>query len=132
MNVNLLPGGFTVCQLPDLSGFDSGSDAPDAVPFFLARTGSEISLVCRTTRVPRITVAREDGWSLFRVEGPLDFGLVGILSSLTGTLAAAGIPVFAVSTFDTDYLLVHTDRLTETLTAWRAAGHRVEEDLESM
>lgn len=127
MRLFRMPDGYTVCQLSDLSGFDADISAPDAVPFFLSCTGSEISLVCRTARVPRSTVAREDGWSLFRVEGPLDFGLVGILSGLTGTLAAAGIPVFAVSTFDTDYLLVRTERLSDTLTALRTAGHRVEE-----
>lgn len=132
MKLYWMPGDFTVCQLSDLSAFDPDGVAPEAVPFFLSCTGSEISLVCRTALVPPAAVTREDGWSLLRVEGPLEFSLVGILSSLTDTLAAAGIPVFAVSTFDTDYLLVHTDRLPGTMSTLRASGHQVEEMPESV
>ena len=67
----------------------------------------------------------EAGWRCLKVEGPLDFGLTGILAAITAPLAAAGIPVFAVCTYDTDYVMVKTDQLADAVDALRHAGHRV-------
>ncbi len=101
MKIEWLDGDFTVCQLRD------AKDADLTVPFtFFARTDREISLVCPASACPENALNREDGWRCFRLPGPLDFSLVGILAKITGRLRDAGIPVFAVSTFDTDYVLV--------------------------
>lgn len=87
--------------------------------FSLSGTAEEISLVCEAEFAPE-SPAVESGWRLFKVDGPLDFGLTGILSSIAAPLAAAGISIFAVSTYDTDYILVkdaHSDAAAERLSA---------------
>jgi hypothetical protein len=93
-------------------------------PFtFLSLTDQESSLVCPTERVPENTLKREDGWSLLRVVGPLDFSLIGILARIAAVLAEAGISIFAISTFDTDYLMVKQDTLQTAEKALRAHGY---------
>ena len=67
----------------------------------------------------------ETGWQALRLAGPLDFSLIGLLASLTGTLAEEGISVFVVSTFDTDYILVRSGQVTQAVRALRQAGHWV-------
>ncbi|HJV89216.1 MAG TPA: ACT domain-containing protein [Holophagaceae bacterium] len=90
----------------------------------LTRTDEELSLVVPLDRVPE-GVRREGPWRAVQVEGPLDFALVGILAELSGILARAGISCFALSTFDTDYLLVKSDRLEAACEALGAAGHAI-------
>ena len=117
MTVELLPHSFTVCKVAELS------QAALAAPFtFTGRTDAEISLVCPTERAPAGTIAREDGWRAFRVAGSMPFTLTGVLSRLTGLLAQAGVPVFSVSTFDTDYVLVKGERLSDARAALTAGG----------
>ncbi|HJV22480.1 MAG TPA: ACT domain-containing protein [Holophagaceae bacterium] len=90
----------------------------------LTRTGEELSLVVPLDRVP--TEVRSEGpWRALQVEGPLDFALVGILADLSGVLAQASISCFALSTFDTDYLLVKADRFPAAREALEAAGHEI-------
>lgn len=121
MKLKLFPGEYAVCQPRVLA------DVPIEDEFwFLGKTDEEISLVCRAESVPDDAAKSEADWRMFRVEGVLDFSLVGILSRLTGVLAEAGIPVFAVSTFNTDYLLVKKDRLTDAVAALSAAGYSVD------
>ena len=121
MTLQTLPHTFAVCKLRDFSGVDLGA------PFtFAAATDGEHSLVCPAALAPAGALAREDGWHAFRVKGSKDFGLVGVLASITGALAAAGIPLFAVSTFDTDYVLVKEERFAAALDALAAAGWAVE------
>jgi hypothetical protein len=91
----------------------------------ITRTAEELSIVCRAEDVPE-GVRCERGWRCLRVAGALDFALVGVLTSLLAPLADAGIPVFAASTFDTDYLLVKEDRWDVAVEALRREGHRVE------
>lgn len=71
---------------------------------------------------PPHAASTEGPWTVFEVAGPLDFSLVGIINTLTGPLVAAGVPVFVVSTFDTDYLLTAHDKSAEAAAAWLAAG----------
>ena len=92
---------------------------------FVGKTPDELSLVCETALVPENTCAREDGWRALRVEGTLEFSLIGILSSITSVLAQAKISVFCVSTFDTDYVLVKEEKLADALTALTRAGYDV-------
>jgi hypothetical protein len=116
-----LDAQFAVCRL--------ASDAPlpawAAGPLVsITRTPDELSIVCRREDVPD-DVRCEPGWRCLRVAGLLEFALVGVLAGLLPPLADAGIPVFVVSTFDTDYLLVKEDRLEAAVAVLRGAGHRV-------
>ena len=121
MKLKLFPGEYAVCQPRVLA------DVPiEDENWFLAKTHSEISLVCRAESVPDDVIKSEAGWRMFRVEGVLDFSLVGILSRLTGVLANAGVPVFAISTFNTDYILVKDERLSAAQEALVRAGYEIE------
>lgn len=121
MNLKLksLPLDLTVCKLATLDQLDLSAGF-----FFVGRTDEEISLVCETARVPENTLAREDGWRVFRVEeGPLDFSLVGILSRISAVLAENQIGIFAVSTFNTDYILVKKDNFPKAQKVLISAGY---------
>lgn len=113
MVLKAISGKFSVCSLTGIEGVSLEDEF-----CFLSRTDEELSLVCRSERVPAGVWKMEDGWRMFRVEGVLDFSLTGILSRLSSALAEARIGVFAVSTFNTDYILVRTadfDRAREAL-----------------
>jgi hypothetical protein len=116
----LLPETFAVCRLP--------ADAPLpawalAGPYFaITRTSDELSIVCVQAQVPS-GVTCQPGWRCLQVAGPLDFALTGVLASLAQPLAAAGVSIFAISTYDTDYLLVPDRSLAAALAALRNAGH---------
>ncbi len=101
-----IPGSFAVCRLDPgdtVPGWASGSR--DSALLCITRTDRELSIVAPDSVVPD-GVRVERGWVALRVVGTLDFGLVGVLSGLTGALAAASVPVFVVSTYETDILLV--------------------------
>jgi hypothetical protein len=117
MRLEVIGKRFSVCKVKDCSKVDLGE------PFvFVSRTDQELSLVCPTASVPPNCVARDDGWSAMRVEGTLDFSLIGVLSRMTTALAEASIGVFAISTYDTDYLLVKEVQLDSALDALAKAG----------
>lgn len=94
-------------------------------PFFVARTDVEVSLVCLTSSVPSGMPLREDGWKAFRVRGVLDFSQIGILAGIARILAENGIGILALSTYDTDYILVKAEALDHALTALSEAGYEV-------
>lgn len=121
MLLETLPRELSVCKLPSASALPA---APGPWTF-AAVTDGEVSLVCPVEDVPACAVAREDGWRGLRVGGALDFALVGILAELARVLAEAGVPIFAVSTYDTDYLLVKSGAFERALDALRSAGHEV-------
>jgi len=115
LRLEVLPGPFTVCKPREPNWADR--------PFhFLSRTDRELSLVCPTADAPAKCDAREDGWRGLRVRGTLDFSLIGVLSKLSSALAAAGVGLFAVSTYDTDYLFVKEADFGRALSALEAAG----------
>lgn len=116
-NLNL---DFSVCKLEDLEAVDLTKDF-----CFVGKTDEEISLVCQTGDVPDHVLQREDGWRALRVQGALDFSLIGVLSELSGILAGNGISIFALSTFDTDYLLVKSEKFQAAVEALAKAGHQV-------
>ncbi|MFT5686579.1 MAG: hypothetical protein ACI8RZ_007535 [Myxococcota bacterium] len=103
---------------------------PAGAFFSLTRTGSELSLVIATEHLPAGATAVEAGWRAVAVVGPLDFSLVGILSGLASTLAAAGVSLFALSTYDTDLILVRTTDKERATTALLAAGYRLTDGLD--
>ncbi len=117
MRLEKLAGDFTVCQVEDLA------DVNDFL--FLAKTDCEISVVCRTHEVPANTINREDGWTGFRVCGTLEFSLVGILADISRCLSDAGVSIFAVSTYNTDYILVKKEDWERAKSALLNAGYEV-------
>ena len=117
MQIEVLPQALTVCKLKDIRDLDLTR------PFyFIGRTDEELSLVCETEHTPEDTLAREDGWRGFRIVGTLDFSLVGILAKLSGILAEANIGLFAVSTYNTDYILVKAGDLDRAIDALERKG----------
>lgn len=109
LTLSLLPETLAVARLPAGAALPGWVDWSD--PFVtVSRTRDELSVVCPEARLPAEAKA-ERGWRGFKVEGPLDFALTGILARLAAPLAKAGISIFAISTFDTDYLLVRTGDL---------------------
>ena len=119
--LTLLPGEYAVWKLPPAA---AAPDLPGDEFWSMTRTATELSVVSRTRHVvPDAPV--EAGWSCLGVAGPLAFEMTGVLSALAAPLAAVGVSIFAVSTYDTDYLLVHTADLDVARAALRAAGHDV-------
>ena len=120
MELKIIPQEFSVCKVSDYSQVDLNQ------PFvFTGSTDEEKSLVCPISFVPRNTTAREDGWRAFRIEGVLDFSLIGILSKISSLLADNSIGIFAISTFNTDYILTKTENFERAIQALKSAGYCV-------
>ncbi len=123
----LLPDALAVCRL------ETTASMPDweALGRFwsVTRTEEEITVVCPEAHVPQ-GVKRESGWRALKVEGPLEFSLTGVLASLTAPLAREKVSVFAISTYDTDYLLVKEEQLSEAIRALREEGYEIRESSE--
>jgi hypothetical protein len=127
LDVDLLPGEYAVCRLPAESPIPVelfGGPAGDGAVVSVTRTSNELSIICPADRVPREATA-ETPWRCFRVIGPLNLALTGILASLVVPLADARVNIVAFSTFETDYLLVPAVRLAEAVATLGAVGHRV-------
>ena len=120
MTLQVLAAGLSVCKVSDLSGVDLSGEL-----CFLGKTDRELSLVCPTDRVPDSTLAREDGWRAFRVQGALDFSLIGSLAKIAGLLAENGVSIFAVSTYNTDYVLVKKESYPKALEVLARAGYTI-------
>ena len=113
MTLEKLDHEFSICKTEDFSGIK-----PEGEFTFIAKTDDEISVVCKTQDVPENTVARNDGWSCFRIAQALDFSLVGIL-------AQANSGVFAVSTYNTDYIFVKSENSKKAARLLSEAGYTV-------
>src|SRR6266851_4632274 len=122
LELTLLPDRFAVSRL--------AADAPipgwatQGAFFSITRTRDELSVVCELSRVPA-GVQSQPGWRVFKVHGPFVLSEIGVLSALAAPLAAAEISLFAVSTFDTDYLLVASETLLAAIHALGQAGHTI-------
>ena len=101
MEIEKLRESLSVCKVASVKDISL-----DVEPCFIGKTNEEISLVCPTQNVPLNTIAREDGWRGFKICGVLDFSLVGILAGISSILAEGKIGIFAISTYNTDYILV--------------------------
>ena len=123
LELELLPEAYAICRL--------GPEEPvprwttESAFLSLTRTRAELSIVCVQEAVPE-GVRCERGWRCLGVESPLDFSLTGILASLADPLAAAGVSIFATSTFDTDYLFLREADLATGVEALQRAGHQLE------
>ena len=122
MELRKLSYELTVCKVETVESIDLSEDF-----LFVGKTDDEISLVCETDRAPAATTEREDDWKGFVISGMLDFSLIGILSKISTVLAENGIGIFAVSTYNTDYILVKAENFERAESALVAAEYDVKE-----
>jgi hypothetical protein len=126
LDLDLLPDEYAVCRLPAGSALPASltGGRDDKVVISVTWAPDELSIICPSDRVPPEAVV-ETPWRCFRVVGPLDLALTGVLASLIGPLANARVNIVTFSTYYTDYLLVPTVRLNEAMDTLAAAGHRI-------
>ena len=120
MELVVLKEDFSICRLKDFSEVDVSRSF-----VFTGSTDEEKSLVCPTGIVPSDALERSDGWRAFRIEGVLDFSLVGILSKISAVLAGNAIGLFAVSTFNTDYILTRKEDFEKALKLLSSSGYGI-------
>ena len=120
MKIKKIPYDFSICKVTDYSKVNIAAEY-----CFTGKTDEENSLVCLTEDVPANTLERDDGWMAFRIQGVLEFSLVGILSEITGSLAEDKIGIFAISTFNTDYILTKKEDYQKALDLLDAEGYKI-------
>ena len=111
---------LSVCKVSDFSQVNLASEY-----CFLGKTDEEYSVVCLTSDAPTNTLERDDGWAAFRIQGVLDFSLVGILAKISAILAENQIPIFVVSTYNTDYILTKRETLDRALQTLSDSGYEI-------
>lgn len=121
MTLLVLLQDFTVCQVASLEGIDFSR------PYvFLSKTEDELSLVCEPDCVPETATAVDEGWRAFRIVGPLDFGMIGVIAGISDVLAKRRISLFVISTYNTDYVLVKNAAFLRAVQALQEEGYKVE------
>ena len=120
MTLKILDAELTVCKVSSTSDLNL-----DDSFYFIGKTDHEISLVCRSANAPSATVARDEGWKAFYIDGELDFSLIGILSKISTILAENQIGIFAVSTYNTDYILVKNENFDKAIIVLQNEGYRI-------
>ena len=120
MELKKIDQDFSVCKVADYTLVDL-----NAAFCFVGKTDEENSLVCLTKEVPPNATERSDGWKAFRIQGILDFSLIGILSGISGILAENKIGIFVVSTFNTDYVLTKKEEYQKTVRVLGNAGYKI-------
>ena len=120
MEIRKVHQEFSVCQVEDYSFVNLGSEYS-----FIGKTDEEKSLVCITNEVPPNVIQREDGWKAFRIQGVLDFSLIGVLSKIASNLADNDVSIFAVSTYNTDYILIKKENYQKAIKTLSNAGYKI-------
>ena len=120
MEIKKIHQDFSVCQVKDYSLVNLDSEYS-----FIGKTDEEKSLVCITGEVPANVIQRDDGWKGFCIQGVLDFSLVGILAKIAGILADNGIAIFAISTYNTDYVLIKKENYQKAIEILSDAGYKI-------
>lgn len=120
MEIKKIAYDFSVCKVENYSQVNFDSEY-----CFTGKTDEEKSLVCITEDVPANVIEREDGWKAFRIQGVLDFSLIGILSKISGLLAENKIGIFAISTFNTDYVLTKSENYQKALDVLAENGYMI-------
>lgn len=118
MEIQKIEGDFSVCKVSDFSHVNF-----HAAYCFTGKTDEENSLVCLTKDVPENCIEQDDGWKGFRIQGILDFSLVGILAGISKILAENEIGIFAISTYNTDYILTKRAQYEKALRVLAEAGY---------
>lgn len=120
MEIKKIRQEFSVCQVEDYSFVNLDSEYS-----FIGKTDEEKSLVCITSEVPPNVIQRDDGWKALRIQGVLDFSLIGILSKIATVLANNNIPIFALSTYNTDYLLIKKENHENAVKVLENTGYKI-------
>ena len=120
MKIKVLSEDFSVCKVADYSQTDLNRDF-----VFTGKTDEELSLVCPTAAVPQNTTERDDGWRGMRIEGTLDFSLIGILAKISAILAENKIGIFVVSTYNTDYVLTKAESFEKAISLLSDNGYEI-------
>lgn len=120
MKLEIIDQDLSICKLEDLSKINYSDKI-----YFIGKTDEELSLVCSSKCVPESATECDHGWKVFRIQGELDFSLVGILSRISTILAENDIGIFAVSTFNTDYILTKADSFDRAIEALMVNGYEV-------
>lgn len=123
MNLKKVPCELSICKLNSIAGIKLNLDF-----CFFAKTDDEISLVCKTEDVPFDVITKDDGWCGFYFDETLDFSLIGILSNISAVLAENNIGIFAVSTYNTDYILVKSENFDKAVSVLKSNGYTFVED----
>jgi uncharacterized protein len=119
LTMRVLPGSLAVCRLEADGPLPAWVFHAEARFFSVMRTPEETSVVCPEDDVPPSVERADRGWRALRVDGPLPLTMTGVIARLTAPLATAGIPVFALSTYDTDYLLIKAEHLERAVALLR-------------
>ncbi|MDQ3704854.1 MAG: ACT domain-containing protein [Chloroflexota bacterium] len=122
LTLAVLPGTYAVCRLDGAAAVPAWATSGDF--FSVTRTADELSVVCEQGVVPQ-GVLCEGSWRCLKVQGPLDFSLTGILASLAVPLAEVSISIFALSTYDTDYIMVKATDLGGAVAVLSGSGHTI-------
>lgn len=120
MKIRFLDDEYVICQISDVADVDMTAEF-----LFLGKTPDEISLVCLAKDAPAKAVKLNAQWRCLRIEGTLDFNLIGILANITQVLAASKVSVFTASTFNTDYILIKQHNAAAAKTALENAGYEI-------
>ena len=120
VRLQMMQGDYSVCRIADASQVDFAQEL-----VFLCKTEEELSLVCKANMVPLNAQAVEHGWKMLRIAGTLDFALVGVLAPILQLLAKNAMPVFVVSTYNTDYILLKEAVYEKAVNVLRAGGYEV-------
>ena len=123
MEIKRMDYNFSVCKVADYSLVKLDSEYS-----FIGKTDEEKSLVCITEDVPSNVTEREDGWMAFRIQGVLDFSMIGILAEISGILAENKIGIFVISTYNTDYVLTKKENYQRALDVLNRAGYKIAGD----
>lgn len=118
MELKILKQEFSICKVKNISDINFEDEF-----LFVGKTDEEISLVCNSINAPENAIENDGGWKGFRIQGVLDFSLVGILSKISTILTQEGISIFALSTYNTDYILIKSDKLDCAVDSLTKAGY---------
>ena len=120
MKIEIIEHEFSICKLENLSQFDFTDEF-----YFIGKTDEETSLVCTSKSVPQNAGECENGWRAFRICGTLEFSLIGTISKLSALLADNGIGIFALSTYNTDYILTKSENFENAVNTLNANGYEI-------
>lgn len=120
MEIKIIHQDFSICKVADLTQVDYSDEF-----CFIGKTDEELSLVCSTNLVPNNALECDHGWKAFRIQGKLDFSLIGILSKISTLLAEKEIGIFAVSTFNTDYILTKEENFEKAILTLEENGYEI-------
>lgn len=122
MEIKIINQDFSVCKVKDYAFVNFNTEY-----CFIGKTDEEKSLVCITSDVPSNVTHRDDGWKGFRLQGILDFSLIGILSKIAALLAENSISIFAISTYNTDYVFIKEENFQKALDILKHSGYEIVE-----